>query len=118
MDRLIGPTVIPQILDGGYNFDFIDDAAIARAGLPYKILILPGVERMPLATLDKILKSGVTVIATRRAPSLAPGLMDEAETPKIRDLARGLQVLTDESKLAETMHAALAPDVAAAPEIG
>jgi hypothetical protein len=118
MDRLIGATVIPQILDGGYNFDFIDDGAIASVGVPYKILILPGVERIPLATLDKILKSGATVIATRRAPSLAPGLMDQADTPKVHELAKRLRVLTDETKLADAMHAALPPDVAAAKEIG
>ena len=53
MDGLIGRTVIPQILDAGYNFDFIDDGAIAHAGVPYPILILPGVERIPLATLRK-----------------------------------------------------------------
>ncbi len=51
MDGLIGNTVIPQILDAGYNFDFIDDGFIARGGVPYRILILPNVERMPLATL-------------------------------------------------------------------
>src|SRR5262249_42016010 len=33
-------------------------------------------------------------------------------------LAKGLRVLADETKLAETMHAALAPDVAAAKEFG
>ena len=54
MDGLIGPTVIPQILDAGYNFDFIDDGAIAKMGVPHKILLLPNVERIPLATLEKI----------------------------------------------------------------
>ncbi|HEY2015834.1 MAG TPA: glycosyl hydrolase, partial [Bryobacteraceae bacterium] len=54
MDGLIGSTVIPQILDAGYNFDFIDDGAIAHAGVPYPILILPNVERIPLATMEKI----------------------------------------------------------------
>jgi hypothetical protein len=118
MDHLIGPTVIPQILDGGYNFDFIDDGAIAKAGVPYKILILPGVERMPLATLEKILKSGAAVIATRRAPSLAPGLMDASDTSRIRQLARGLRVLADETRLADAMQALLPPDLAATKEIG
>ncbi len=118
MDRLIGPAVIPQVLDAGYNFDFIDDTAIAQVGVPYRILILPGVERIPLATLEKITKAGVTVIATRRAPSMAPGLMEEADTPKIRALAGGLRVVADEAKLGETLHAALAPDLASAPEIG
>ncbi|HLH20107.1 MAG TPA: glycosyl hydrolase [Bryobacteraceae bacterium] len=111
MDRLIGPTVIPQILDAGYNFDFIDDAAIAKAGVPYKILVLPGVERMPLATLQKILASGATVIATRHAPSLAPGLMEEADTSRIRDLAAKLRVVADEAKLGEALHGALPQDV-------
>ncbi|HYW46972.1 MAG TPA: glycosyl hydrolase [Bryobacteraceae bacterium] len=122
MDGLIGTTVIPQILDAGYNFDFIDDGTIAHSGVPYKILILPSVERMPLATLQKIdeyQRKGGTVIATRRAPSLAPGLTDaETVTPKIRELARNLTVLADETKLGATLHARLAADVATAPEIG
>src|SRR5271157_2277539 len=121
MDGLLGPNVVPQILNAGYNFDFIDDRAIAQVGVPYRILVLPGVERMPLATLQKIdeyRRKGGTVIATRRVPSLAPGLQEAAsDTPKNRELARALSV-TDETKLGEAMHAALAADVATAPEIG
>ena len=30
-DGLIGPTVIPQLLDASYGFDFIDDPAIIAA---------------------------------------------------------------------------------------
>jgi hypothetical protein len=118
MDRLIGSTVIPQILDSGYNFDFIDDAAIGKVGVPYKILVLPGVERMPLATLQKILASGATVIATRHAPSMAPGLMDEADTAKIQELAAKLRVVADETKLGDALQAAVPADVLASPEIG
>ncbi len=121
MDGLIGDTVIPQILDAGYNFDFIDDGFIARGGVPYKILVLPGVERMPLATLQKIMdfaKNGGTVIATRRAPSLAPGLKDAGDTAQIKSLAAGLKVLADERLLGAEMHKALPADVATAPEIG
>jgi hypothetical protein len=121
IDGLIGRNVIPAILDAGYNFDFIDDGAIARIGIPQRILILPNVERIPLATMRKIAewsRNGGTVIATRRAPSLAPGLMDAGDTPQILALAKGLRVISDESKLAEAMHAALAADLASAPEIG
>ena len=93
IDGLIGPDVIPAILDAGYNFDFIDDGAIAKVGIPQRILILPNVERIPLATMQKIAewaKKGGTVIATRRAPSLAPGLLEAAaDTPKIQALAQG-----------------------------
>jgi len=129
MDGLLGPNVIPQILDAGYNFDFIDDGAIAQNGVPHKILVLPGVERIPLATLRKLdewVRKGGIVIATRRAPSLAPGFEEAgADTPKIRELASTLfegaaatRLVKDESKLGEALHAALPPDVIAAPEIG
>jgi hypothetical protein len=130
MDGLLGPNVIPQILDAGYNFDYIDDGAIAHAGVPYRILILPNVERIPLATLQKLdefVRKGGTLVATRRTPSLAPGLMEaESDTPKIRELSRALfaapgargHLVTDETKLGAQLHAALAADVATAPEIG
>jgi hypothetical protein len=122
MDGLIGPNIVSQILDAGYNFDFIDDVAIAKVGIRHKLLVLPNVERMPLATLQKIAayaKNGGTVIATRRLPSLAPGMMEGArDTPRIRELAKGLPLVTDETKLGERLHAALAPDLSASPEIG
>jgi hypothetical protein len=130
MNGLLGHDVIPQILDAGYNFDYIDDGAIAHAGVPYRILILPGVERIPLATLQKLqefVAKGGILVATRRTPSQAPGLMEAAsQTPKIRELSRALfeapgapgHLVTDETKLGEQLHAALAADVATAPEIG
>jgi hypothetical protein len=119
IDRLIGPAVIPQILDAGYNFDFIDDGAIAKLGVKHRVLILPGVERIPLATLEKITKSGAAVLATRRAPSLAPGLQEqEPDTPPIRELARGLKLIADESKLGDAIKEVIPPDLASVPEIG
>lgn len=122
MEGLLGPNLAPEILDAGYGFDFIDDGAIAHGGVPHAILILPGVERIPLSTLEKILehaRKGGTVIATRRTPSLAPGLMEGVtDTQKIRELARELRLVTDETKLGAELHKALAADVATAPEIG
>src|SRR5260370_32026074 len=79
MDALLGPTVIPQILDAGSNFDFIDDAAIASASVPYRILILPRVERLPLATYRKLeayARKGGIVVATRRLPALGAGMAE------------------------------------------
>ena len=120
MDQLIGPRVIPQILDAGYNFDFIDDAAIARQGIPYRVLIVPGVERMPLRTLEAIdvyVKRGGSAIATRRAPSLAPGLKDDSS--KVHDLSQKIFAsIHDENRLGEELRRALPPDLATAPEIG
>jgi len=123
LDALLGPNVIPQILHAGYNFDFIDDDAIAQVGIPYRVLILPGVERIPLAAYQKIeayaRKSGI-VVATGRLPSLAPGLMEaESDTPRIRELSRALfKGVVDEQKLGSALNALLEADVAAAPEIG
>jgi len=130
MDRLLGPNVIPQILDGGYNFDFIDDDAIAAVGIKYPVLVLPNVERMPLATLARIgeyARKGGSVIATGRVPSLAPGFREaKADTPQIRELARSLfegpaargHLVKDDAKLGEALLRVLRPDVVAPPEIG
>jgi hypothetical protein len=130
MDTLIGPRVIPQILNAGYNFDFIDDRAIAHGGVPYPVLILPGVERIPLATYRKLKEyvgKGGILVATRRAPSLAPGLKEaETDTPKVRELSHTLfeaadargRLIADETQLQAALRAALVPDVATAPEIG
>jgi len=120
MDQLIGPNVIPQILEGGYNFDYIDDGAIAKVGIPYPVLILPNVERIPLATMQKIAeyaKKGGIVVATGHAPSLAPGLMAAKDAPEIQQLAQGLRLLKDDTRLAETLHGLYKPDLDTAPEI-
>jgi hypothetical protein len=128
MDGLLGPDLVPRILDAGYNFDFIDDGAIAHSGVPYPILILPAVHRIPLATYrelaDYAARGGI-LVATGRAPSEAPGLMDAADTPQIADLSRRLfqsdgssgHLVADIATLATVLHAALPPDVASAPEI-
>ncbi|HXB69514.1 MAG TPA: glycosyl hydrolase [Candidatus Acidoferrales bacterium] len=131
MPTLLGPNLIPQILDAGYGFDFIDDdfinnnAAIASQGISHPILILPGVQRIPLATYRRIaefMRRGGNVVAIRRLPSLAPGLIEaETDTPQIQELSRTAfqaRLLVDESKLGETLHAALAADVTTPPEIG
>ena len=46
--------VVPQILDSGFNVDFIDGDAIDSIGIPYAALILPSIDRLPLATFRKI----------------------------------------------------------------
>ncbi|MBV8709523.1 MAG: glycoside hydrolase, partial [Acidobacteriaceae bacterium] len=92
MESLLGPALIPQILNAGYNFDFVDDRAIEKSGLPWKLVVVPGVERMPLATLQRLQKyaqSGGILVVTRKLPSRAPGLLeDKTDTPQIGVLAR------------------------------
>ena len=124
MDALLGPQLIPQILNAGYNFDFIDDRAITSTGVPYRVLILPGVERIPLETLQRLqafVQKGGVVIATRRLPSLAPGFKDAAEgTPRVAALVHALfkehearvQFVRDEQTLGETLKRLTPPDFA------
>ncbi|MGO9966439.1 MAG: glycosyl hydrolase [Bryobacteraceae bacterium] len=130
MDRLIAPNIVPRILDAGYNFDCIDDDAIAKVGIPYPVLILPSVERIPLSSYRKIeeyVRQGGIAIATGRAPSLAPGFKETGtDTPAIRQLSLSLfetagapgRLLRDDAKLGDTLRAALPPDMASAPEVG
>jgi hypothetical protein len=85
---------------------------------------------MPAETMlkiDEYVRKGGILVATRRTPSLAPGLPQPGgRTPNIRELSRAMfegpvargKLLTDETKLGATLHAALAADVATAPEIG
>ncbi len=115
MQELLGKDVIPQVLDAGFSLDFIDADVIDTAGIPYRVLILPGIERIPLQTYKKIERfaaQGGLVIATRRLPSLAPGLMNSGvETSEIEQLSRrmfrdhsakGLSV-QDEAELGHTL---------------
>jgi alpha-L-rhamnosidase len=133
MGDLLGDKVIPQILDVGFNFDFIDADAIDAVGIPYPVLVLPGVERIPIATYKKVeqyVQHGGIVIATRRLPSTAPGLMDAgAETFQIQEISQRLfrdageagLFVKNEEELGKALLSHAKPDVSfspGAPEIG
>jgi alpha-L-rhamnosidase len=133
MPKLLGNTVIPQILDAGFNLDFIDGEAIDKLGVPYSVLVLPGVERLPLATYEKIEQyamQGGVVVATRRLPSTAPGLLNaEAESQRISQISQRLfrgkgavgHFIEDEKQLGSVLASYFKPDVVlspSTPEIG
>jgi len=71
MAALLPPDLIPHILDAGYNFDFIDDRAIEKIGIPFPVLVLPPVKRMPPSTSHKLeefkSKGGIVVESSRLA---------------------------------------------------
>jgi hypothetical protein len=124
MDGLLGPDVLPQILDAGFNLDFIDAEAIDKLGIQYPILILPGIERLPLATYQKIeayARNGGIVIATRSLPSLAPGFREtKTDTPQVIEISQRLfqaagapgHFISDEHTLGAALASHLKPDVA------
>jgi hypothetical protein len=137
----VGPNVIPKVLESGYNLDFFDDGSLNQVGRvdkgslvlggnKYKVVILPGVERIPVETyrkLEEFVRGGGILIATRRSPQLAPGLKaTEAESREVVDISRRLfndatspaYLVTDESgQLASKLNATLVPDVALSPAV-
>lgn len=128
MGELLGSKVIPQVLDAGYNLDFIDADAIDKLGIKYPVLILPGVERLPVETyrrIEEYASHGGIVIATRRLPSTAPGLMNaEAETRQIQAITARLfqtkgakgHFVEDESRLGAVLAQSLTPDLKISPK--
>jgi hypothetical protein len=114
--QCLGPNVVRPIIEAGYNLDFFDDPLLAGHGrvviepatrpemhtpaflafvdVRYRVVVLPGVERMPLATLrtlHEFARAGGILIATRRLPTRAPGFQaSAADHEAIRSLARSL----------------------------
>ena len=133
MDRYLGKRVIAQILDAGFNLDFIDADAIDSVGIPYHVLILPAVNRLPVATCEKILdfaRKGGIVIATKRTPATAPGLLHaDEDSARLQQLSQELfhsniataQLVEDETQLGAALKKLAKPDMTLTPptpEIG
>ena len=141
----LGPDVVARVLEAGFNLDFIDDEALARLGRVekgslalgtnrYRAVILPGVESIPLPTyrkLEELALAGGALIATRRVPSIAPGLLATSEEQgELRAISRRLFeasspaahfALNESRDLPGKLSAVLRPDVALSPaasEIG
>ncbi len=136
---------IPQVLDAGFGFDFIDDVLLGEAGRieagalavngnRFRVVVLPNVERIPLGSykkLDAFARAGGVLIAMNRTPSLAAGFVDaEAQGSEIRAIsarlfealgAPALLVRNGVTGLGRVLAGRARPDVALsppAPEIG
>ena len=135
---------VRAITDAGYNLDFFDDQLLALRGkisgdtlkfgaVRYRAVVLPGVERIPLATmktLEKFARGGGILIASRRLPDLAPGYKTpDAGTLAVRAIVQRLFrdknapgiFVEDDSQIGAALAKRLPPDVAfssSATEIG
>jgi hypothetical protein len=136
----IGPDVMAAVLESGFNLDFFDDEILKQSGRVeknvlmlgssrYRVVILPNVERIPLATLktmDEYVRSGGVVIASRRMPALAPGFAaTPEESAQVCEISQRLfeassassRLVTDEKRqLGNTLRTMLQPDVELSPE--
>jgi hypothetical protein len=127
MPQLLGLDLVPAILDAGYNFDFIDSAAIDREGIRYPVLILPNVERLPLATYRRIAdfaRRGGLVIAIKSLPSRAPGFKESpSDSAAVDQISREMfsagsknaRLVASPAELGAAIGAVLPPDVAISP---
>ena len=127
LDGSLVSKVIPQVLDAGFNFDFIDADAINDLGIHYPVLILPGIDRLPLATYQKIeeyVRRGGVVIAARSLPSTAPGFLNaDADGKQIQEISQRLfhsngaagHFVADEAQLSSLLAKLLTPDVVLSP---
>jgi alpha-L-rhamnosidase len=134
MASLLGPDLVPAILDAGYNFDFIDSATIDKERFQQSVLVMPPIERLPLATyrrIENFARHGGVLIAVKSLPSRASGRVegprDSAEVEKIsRELSdpaiKNVRVVASATEVGEAIRAmALKPDVElnpATPEVG
>ncbi len=139
--ELLGKDVIPRILEAGYALDLFDDDALAQVGRverdalvlgqnKYRVVVLPGVERIPPDTLRKFeefVRGGGILIATRRLPQTAPGRQaTESDKAQVREISRRLfegakppaHFVADENgQFAAALISALRPDMALAPAV-
>ena len=133
MPRWITPALTQAIEDGGYNFDYIDSAAIAARGIHYPVLILPDVYTISPAALTNVeqyVQQGGKVIAVGRIPQHAPGLHNEGQAlEQVAASARALfdghspnaRQIPNAEHLEQTLEEMLTPDMhlaAPAPEVG
>jgi hypothetical protein len=129
MNSFLDKNIVPQILDAGFSFDFIDADTIDSLGIPYRVLVLPGIDRIPPATYEKIAQfahHGGIVIATGRLPSTAPGFLHAAEqTSSILETSHTLfhtnlpnvHFVQASEQLGSTLATSLQPDLVLSPPV-
>lgn len=137
----LGPALVGRLAEAGLGFDFFDDDALrTKGGMgsegtlrlgpdAYRAVILPAVERIPLATyqaLEQFAQRGGAVIATRRVPALVPGFTANArDHEQIRAISQRLfagngpgRVVEDESSdLERTLTSVVTPDLSISPPL-
>jgi hypothetical protein len=131
----VGPDLLPAIFAAGYNIDFFDDDSFRQVGKidngalvlgknKYKVIILPNVETIPVDTyrkFEEFARANGVLIATRRAPSQAPGFRAIPEDhQQIAAITKGLfdttspiahLVENESSDLGRTLNRLTEPDV-------
>ncbi|HEY0461525.1 MAG TPA: glycosyl hydrolase [Pyrinomonadaceae bacterium] len=139
MEReMVGEKLLPALFESGYNLDFFDDAMLNAVGKVekdnlalgasrYKAVVLPGIERIPLESLrklDEFVKNGGILIATRRLPSIVPGMKaTDAEQSELKSIVARLfdgknprvKLVPADEEAGNSLKTILQPDAGIAP---
>ncbi len=121
MDRFVTDGVTTQILDAGYNFDYVDAESLKEKGVGHKVLVLPHVSRLTpdaARTIADFAKAGGTVIAVDRLPDSGAGLLNaEADAATVKAMSAQLfsKGAIPEAQLGAALKAAAKPDLTGAP---
>lgn len=136
--ELVGDKIMPAIFEAGFNLDFFDDEILKTVGKVEKgslalgtskhsVVVLPGIERMPLESLRKLdafVKEGGKLVAVRRTPSIVPGLnVTEAEQSEFTAISLRLfngsnaavKVIENDEDTGNALKSLLRPDVEISP---
>lgn len=136
--ELVGEKLMPSLFDNGYNLNFFDDDILNKFGkvekdtltlgaAKHKVVVLPGIERMPLASLKKLqdfVANGGILIATRKTPSIVPGYKTtEAEQNELKSIVATLfngknprvKLVENDEDAGAVLKNILQPDVAISP---
>jgi len=123
MPKYITPALMEEILNNGYNLDYIDAEAIEQVGIHYPVLVLPHVDRLSpkvLARIAQYAEHGGKVIAIGAAPTHAPGLEHADElSEEVKAISQKLfddpsahgKLIASDDALGAALKAELAPDV-------
>jgi|CXWL01.1.fsa_nt_gi hypothetical protein len=134
--ELVGEKIMPAIFEAGYNVDFFDDEVLRTVGKSangvlslgaskHKVVVLPGIDRMPIATLrklDEFVKGGGKLVATRRFPGRVPGLKaTEVEQAEFKSIITRLssnasvKLVDKDEEIGTALRSLLQPDAEISP---
>ncbi len=122
MHKYVTPELTEQILDAGYNLDYVDAESVLALGVTHPVLVMPHVTRLAPDVIEKLaayVRGGGKIIAVGTTPSMAPGFVDAARiTARVMAASKTLfsaganvQVVANDAAVGAALGAALAPDL-------
>lgn len=121
MHKQVTPELTEQILDAGYNLDYVDAESVLTLGIKHPVLVMPHVTRLAPEVIEKLaayVRGGGKIIAVGSTPSMAPGFVDAARiSARVASASKALfgsganvRVVANDAAVGAALGAALAPD--------